>query len=410
MPRSAGVAIGAVIAVLAVLLALQSVRLHRAQRDLASAPPPSVGETPNRDDGGPLGVLGKVTERPVAAKDAAQGGGRAEPQEEGFTERLLNEAIEALLEEPEEEGAEGTASNRGRGKRKGLHSAADTTAAKGKKRGGEDDSKRARAVQRSKRLLNQARDAIHNGDFEAAQALLEESLEQDTKNRQAYRGLAQLQSKLGLSQEAMQTYRDWIEAMPGDALPHYMLATAYEQVGLDAEAYQELLQFSQISAGDLPSYPMTASLMRRLGMRAEEGATLEAWAQVAPESPDAHRALADYYRRRGNYGAAVSEYEEVAALMPGNVNARMNLANALERVGLHGDAQAQYLAALEMRPNDVAIRLQWAASLRNAGDPYGAIDAYQGVIDLEPGSREARTAWRQINRIERQLNKPVKPK
>ena len=258
----------------------------------------------------------------------------------------------------------------------------------------------------SVRLVEQAKQLFKSGDYEAARGLMMQSLEEDPKNRDAYRNLTQMQRRMGLVDEEMLTYQQWMENMPNDALARYLAADSFARNGYDAEARDYTAQFQAMSDGDLRAYPMTADLYRRLGLRAEEGATLQQWLSGVPQSPDAHRAMGEYYRRMGDYNAAVAEYQNVAMLTPNNPAAYVSMGNIYRQGGEYANAMVQYQQALALRPGNIDVIGQLAATQRQLGDLNGAINSYGQIIALEPGTRAAANAEQQINRIERQLAKP----
>jgi tetratricopeptide (TPR) repeat protein len=346
---------------------------------------------------------------PAAGAETATAEGDGEdsnaaPEEKEFGDRIIREAIDAMLRQsaggstPGSKGADDAATAGKAARKSGQAKGGDTNGTAGEV-SPED-------AEQSKRLLNQARQAIKDGDFSAAADMLKRSITADPGNRQAYTQLALMQKSLGLTQDEMQTYKDWMEAMPKDSLPHYLLAGAYLRMGQTTEAYGELSQFRDMSNGSLPSYPMTASMLRQLGLRPEEKTTLEAWTNAAPASPDAHRALADFYRRSGNLNAALNEYQTVTSLTPGDISAYTNTGRIYQSMGMQTEAQAQYTAALGIRPNDTSVLNLLAGSYRTAGDFQAALDTYQNIVDLEPDSALARQAARNIAAIERRLSKP----
>lgn len=255
----------------------------------------------------------------------------------------------------------------------------------------------------AKHWVNDAQEALARGEFDVAADLLGQTLSVDPANREAFRTLARLNHQLGFADQEIATYQEWIAARPDDPLPHYLLALAYQQMGIHTQAADELNLYQNLSDGSLNVYAQAANLYRRLGMYHQEGALLSQWAQEAPNSPDARRSLADYYLRMGNYQAALVEYQQAVNLTPNNVNAHLSMAQALTQMGLYADAQDAYLAALNLRPADPGIRLQLAQSYRTAGDLTAALDVYQSVIDMDPNSREATRAARAILQIQRRL-------
>lgn len=250
-----------------------------------------------------------------------------------------------------------------------------------------------------------AKDALARGEFDPAAQMLTQSLSVDPANRDAFRTLARLYQRLGLSDLEMQVYDQWMAALPDDAMPHYLLAQAYARMGIDGQAADQLSAYQGLSEGSLDMYAQAANLYRRLGMYEEESLVLSRWLQEAPNSPDAHRLLADYYRRAGNYQAAADEYQFLANLMPNSVDVYLNMGRAFMQMDLYADAQNAYLTALDLRPADLGILLQLAQSFRRAGDLTAALNAYQSVIDLDAASEEAIRAARAIVQIQRQMSR-----
>lgn len=396
-------------AALAVTTAIQTARVYRLEEKYEAALARTQGQPP---EPAPISLQqpdetapDAGTAPPAASLPEDTVTGAADDvliDEEAFAERVVNKAIEAFLAEAVDQTlspADG----------KALRKLQNATAAYGQgkhNRDSDDENggkKRDKATERSRQLAKQARDALELGEYAAAEELLRESLEEDPTNGLAYKALAQMQRKLGLSEEEIQTYKDWMDAVPGDALPHYQLATTYERMGFDAEALRELEQFGQMSQGNLATYPMMANLYRRLDMRPEEREALQSWVQSASNSPDAHRSMGDFYRRAGNYNAALNEYGQVVNLLPNNPAAYLNMGSVYERLRMYDAAQQQYAAAVELRPNDLSLHMQLGNVQRQGGDLSGALQTYGNVITLEPGSREAQQADRAIARIERQL-------
>jgi tetratricopeptide (TPR) repeat protein len=320
-----------------------------------------------------------------------------EVPEEDVAARLVTTAIETMLRR------EPPGSERANGSTKGGRSSRKRGRADGGDKGDTDDPGTGYDPVRSKRLWQEARDAREAGEYDRAVELLNESIEQDPLNKQAYRDLAGVYRTMGMQAEELQTYQDWIDASPNDPLAHYMAASAYERYGMDQEAYARVADFQRLNAGDVSTYPMAASMYSRLGMKDQQGAVLESWVSDVPGSLDARRALGQYYQSQGDHAAALAQYGAAAELVPGNAAAHVDMARAYTGLGEYDAAEGELMVATELRPDDLGIQLQLGKTRQRAGDPYGARDAYQGILDANPNAPEARQASKQINRIDRQL-------
>ena len=258
-------------------------------------------------------------------------------------------------------------------------------------------------TQQSNALLIQAQRRIQDGDYDTAQALLQQSVEQDTGNSRAWKQMAQLQRQLGMTDSEIGTYQQWMDSVPEDNEPYYMAAEAYARVGMDAEAREYLAAYESMAQGTTGDYVRMSHLYRSLNDREDEGRILSQWTETAPESMDARHAWADYQRRMGNYGEALAQYESMAAMTPDNPLPYRQMAEIYRRNGDYVQAQQQYETALAVRPGDISTMNRLADVRYTAGDLNGALNVYAEIMALEPGSRAAEQAERRATQIERQL-------
>jgi len=256
----------------------------------------------------------------------------------------------------------------------------------------------------SMRFIAQARERIETGDYEQAEALLKQSLEEDPTNMQAYVNLGSLYRKMGLLDEEMRTFEQWVASDPDNPMSRYHLAQSYIRQQLTDDALREVGSFEELTTGDLSKTPMVASLYRQLNMTGREGEILQAWLDQVPDSPDAHRAMAGYYHRNGNRDAALTEYEKVVELIPQNANAHQNLASMYQLAGYYQDAVRELTTAMELRPEDANIQMQLGDAYRRGGNFDAAYQVYQAIIDKAPDSSVAERANQVITRMDRELN------
>lgn len=256
----------------------------------------------------------------------------------------------------------------------------------------------------SKKLLIHAQKLMQEGDYEAAEELLQQSLEHDLSNRDAWLQMARLQRKLGLTEAELGTYQQWIEHRPNDKIPYYMLAETYARIGMDEEARYYISLYESMASDDVNGYSRAAMVYRRLNDREQEERVLNQWVNERPDSVDARRAWAEYQTRMGRYDLALSEYTQLAARMPNNPMPQKEMGDIYRRMGDYAQAQYHYETALSLRPGDIET-LNYLADMRyRQGDVYGAIQAYSEIIQLEPGSYSAQLAQRRIAAIQRRYN------
>jgi tetratricopeptide (TPR) repeat protein len=397
---------GVILAIVCVLLAVQTWRLHvlrlagtAAEESLASG-----------------------TANPESANQPMRSGDSSAESETGLTPTLAagsvlhpstterKDALTAFREFAQDSAKDGR-SNRDSPDARSDKKQATRQNAQAKSGSGPEANKKngdQAAAEREKTALRnglaRARAAAKDGDYDKALDLLNSLIDSTENNGPAYQALASMYRDMGLPEDALAVLQEWSNAQPDAAAAHLELANTYEALGLNAEALAELQLYEDLSGGSGDSYSELAAMYRRLGMTGQEGQSLSAWLDTNPDSPQAMRAMADYYRRNGDYAGAVAQYQAVLLAEPGNIPARTNLAQTYQQMGQYPAAQAEYRAALELTPGDANLWLRLGESYRRSGDLASAIGSFQSVVALEPGSTAALRANRQITRLQRQLS------
>lgn len=298
----------------------------------------------------------------------------------------------------------------GNGKESAVGASGGSDSSKRRRTGGKaggqsakQEAERAQRTAKSNSLVVQAQDLMRTGQYDQAEALLQQSLEEDVQNQSAWQQMARLQHKMGYTEAEIDTYLQWMQASPADAAPYYKLASTYAALGRDDDARYYIGEYEARSGNEVTNYTLSASLYRQIEDREQEGRVLSQWLAAAPESVDAQQAWADYNRRTGGYDVALSQYEALAAVMPNNPMLYRQMGDIYRRVGDYAQAQSNYEAALNLRPSDIDTLGRLATVHMQNGDYEGALGAYSEIIALEPGSNAAENAQRYINNIEQQL-------
>ncbi|NUM53358.1 MAG: tetratricopeptide repeat protein [Candidatus Hydrogenedentes bacterium] len=254
-----------------------------------------------------------------------------------------------------------------------------------------------------RKSISQAASAFSDGDYETALKLLENAVKEFPQEAQAYATLAKMYNDLGMIDEAIKAYQDWTAARPDDAKAFLGAAGLYESLGMNDEALENLAQYERLKEGSPDSFAAAASMYRRLGMPEQELNALANWVDTAPASPQAHLALGEYYRRNADPASALTQYQLASTLAPGNVTAHSSMATAYQLLGQYDNAAAALTTAIALHPGDMALQMRLADVYRRGGDLNAAIATYQGVIHLEPNTPLALRASQQITRLQQQL-------
>lgn len=281
---------------------------------------------------------------------------------------------------------------------------------RGKRKNSDSESQQIQAQVKS--LLDEAKQALDQGDYDKASELLQKSFELDPNSRDVLRSMANLYKKTGDYQSEVDVYKRWMSTNPHDPTPHYFLAETYRRQGNYDLAFRELQQFTQMNGEKPSTYAMASGIYRQMGMKEEEGQALTSWVNTDPNSPDARLALADYYRRNHDYNSAINQYQTAIQLAPGNVSSYVALGSLYNRMGMYSEAEAQYQQVLQLQPNNVTAQLLLAQTYQRQGDINNALQMYQYIAQTSKDPAQVRQAQQAINRLERQTagTSSTKPK
>lgn len=382
----------AAIAVLVILVCIQTIRLHRLQGSPSAAGGTEtvVSEREGNDVGGTLAVQGSDTR---TAKPAP---GQRAGSETLWDASLLPETPGLALPAgtlPDTGALSGISSGDGPALEAGEEHDANTGTEKSK------DRERKNARRRAAALFREAVLRLEDGNYEEALSLLDQSLEENPGDRRAYVNMARIYRMMGMEDEELGVYSDWAAAIPDSPEPHYHLARVYERMGFDGEAAAQVDAALALAGEDPRVFAQTALLYRRLGLREDERDILTEWVGSMPDSASAHVALGGHYTQMGDHEAALAEYRAASQLEPDNPQTHLGLASLYQDMNRFDDALDSLFAAAELRPDDPYIQFRIASSLRASGQRDASVDYYQSVIDARPDSPLARRAQRVLDQI-----------
>ena len=411
---------GALIAVLGVVAAVQTYRVHELTLRLSSvsksvsAPVPRTAAERTADaerEAGKAGKAGDDTGEMAAAKNAEA---LLKQERERAQQALLNKGHGGVQRDnanapgAPSAGAVAASAANSAAKSPQDKNASDASEKKAAKDAQTDPKKDKTLIAGAVRsALNSAQSAAEKGSYDDAIAILRQGLEVDPTSRDLYRNLASLYSRLGQRDAELQTYADWSAHAPGEAPPHYDMARTYAAMGKGTEALQELSSFLNMTQGDLNAYPMAASVYRTLGMSSEEGTVLDAWRQQAPDALDARRVLADYYARTGDNQASLTEYQGIAQRLPEDADVHRNLSYAYRRLNMSQEAETEMGTAAALQPRNMSTQLQLAEMYRQSQKFDAALQTYAGVIAEAPNTPEGQQAQQSMVQLQRQIQPPA---
>lgn len=114
--------------------------------------------------------------------------------------------------------------------------------------------------------LEDAKEEMHEGDYESAAKHFEKALEESPDNPEALVGLADAQLGMGASDQAYATAKRAILRHPDYAPAYLILGRVHERRGELDRARHFYRQFVQHSKGSMPTDPGLLIKLRKLGV------------------------------------------------------------------------------------------------------------------------------------------------
>jgi tetratricopeptide (TPR) repeat protein len=171
-------------------------------------------------------------------------------------------------------------------------------------------------------------------------------------NCAAYYNLGMAQSKLGLYEAAVESYKRAIEFKPDEALAHYNLGWVYAELG----CYQDAIE----------SYKQAI--------------------RIKPDDADAHSNLGFAYRKLGRYQDAIESYKQAIRIKPTNeALAHYDLGWVYAELGRYQDAIESYKQAIRIKPDDADAHSNLGFAYLMNGDKDLALKEYKilKILDAE---------------------------
>jgi arylsulfatase A-like enzyme/predicted Zn-dependent protease len=271
--------------------------------------------------------------------------------------------------------------------------------------------------------LSEARELGLKGNFDQAERLVEQIIQDDPDVIDAYFTLGNLYFKEGKFEEALESFFKALERKPDDAFTAINIANSYISMGDFNEAETFLLDIIEALPPDsqihfilgninyfqkeyeeaLKNYkkclelnPSSASAYNGIGgiyviqgNLDEAENSLEKAADLNPQLRNLHYNLAQLYEERSDLQQAIKEYQEELENIPHNFRASFNLSRIYRILGQTED-ELEYLKKTRIiNPNFPLSYFYLARIYLNRGENYDeAISLAKRGIELKPEEKD----------------------
>ena len=211
-------------------------------------------------------------------------------------------------------------------------------------------------------------------EYEKALFYLEQAVQKDTGDADAYVLIGYSNGELGRHREEVEAYRQAIRINPDDASAHHNLGVGYGKLGQHKEAMEAYSQAIRVDPDDADLHHALAVTYGKLGQYNE---ALEAYRQtilINPDHAEAHYGLGVGYSKLGRHYEALEAYKQAIRVNPDNAMAHYNLGVTYGELGQHTEAVEAYKQVIRINPDD-------AMAHNNMGITYGKLSLYNEQVE-----------------------------
>ncbi len=217
------------------------------------------------------------------------------------------------------------------------------------------------------------------GEYEKALDVLNQSLELNPRDAEAYMRMGEIYRGMGNYEKAAERYEEALKIRPGHPDIYINLGEIYAGKGEYEKAGEYLTR-----AADIAPRPGTfrslAEVFRKMGELERAREYLEKVLDITPGHPEIYMSMGEIYRSMGNYEKAAEYLIRAADISPRSGIYR-SLANLFRGIGEFEKA----LEYLEKIPRDADTLMSAGGIYRDMGNYEKAAEKYKEALKLRPG-------------------------
>ena len=236
-------------------------------------------------------------------------------------------------------------------------------------------------------------DHLRRGELDSASVVLQDILNNDPNNRNAYLSLALLK----MQQNDFEQSRQLLNALKKQDPNSLAVVAAQIQLSVRQDKPAEAMQISDQAVdnfGNAFAYILRARTRATFGQADKAWEDLEHAASIEADNVEVWLARSDFNRARGRYAEAVDDVRRARSLAPGDLDVQKRAISLLLASRQHSTEARELLAqALELNPEDVELRLYKAQSMLDEGT-LAATEAAERVLrEITEDQPESSRAW-----------------
>lgn len=219
----------------------------------------------------------------------------------------------------------------------------------------------------SQQLIDEARAAFIEGDYQTAEPILNQPTLLNSKNPEVLQMLATIYYDQGKFNKAIQTFKKALEMEPTYTDAAIGLSIILNDIG----RYDDARQVFETAQAQLELKKQTSS------------------PDINRMFSDKHAEMADLYLQHKRFDEAADQYTRAISLVSEKTDLIMRLSECYLQSGAKDKAIKELRALLNLEPRLAAPRLKLGLILYNSHHIAEAVDQWENVLRYEPKNQEA---------------------
>ena len=237
-------------------------------------------------------------------------------------------------------------------------------------------------------LLAEVHRHIQTGKLTEAQNGLQQILEKDKSQSEAW-------NLLGWTQSQQQRFPEAIESIGRAIAIHPTEASLHRNLGFVYQAASELDNAVSCFERAAQLTPTDANVHNELGVALRTSKKYEPAVRHLQEAirlqanvPLFHQNLAEVLNSLGQHEEAIAQYEEAIALAPRDAGLKNGSGVVLQAAGKSNEAIERFREALAISPNHPLYENNLASALQSIGEDKEALQHYENILRTMPESSD----------------------
>lgn len=251
----------------------------------------------------------------------------------------------------------------------------------------------------ARRLSGQGFQAMHDGQWEIAETLFTDALQQSESDDRAHWGLAESYWKRNEREQAIKHMEQAVHLSAGDPRFVQRLGRMYLTMGRLEEADRHCLWALESNRDSAETWALRGDCLKARGQADEALAAYHRALALQPDYPQVQIDAAEIYRLQGRYDRLLATLDQLQDGMgveqtPAQVDLLQGI--AMRKLNRNEEAKRSFLRAISKAPEDYSPHVELASLALQRGDVASARESFAEAVRLNPSLARARDWMQQL--------------